>query len=235
MLRQQKGFDWFKFVTISMVVVGVGVLLISLILPRYVWRDENLGLDGSQENQDTAETSAVQSPHKVVSRESLNQSGAQQPIDDSKSREGKSTTEPTVSSEEIRGEAMDTPSGGVDSPEKNSDPEKVKAVVARIYEKAENYRQILIRRRDLFEGRAHLHPESASPGFSEEESQQYVQAQLSAQDLFSDYIRLTGDYDAFNSGGWINQAFSGLARLSGSSATRNINVFFSDDMITYHR
>ena len=49
----RKRFSWYKFSTISMVVIGVGFFLLSVILPRFLWRDENLGLNEPEKKQAT--------------------------------------------------------------------------------------------------------------------------------------------------------------------------------------
>lgn len=71
-MKRQKGFDWYKFVTISMVVIGVGFFLISLILPKHVWRDENPGLNRVKENQETAQILGSQSLNTPSHHESRN-------------------------------------------------------------------------------------------------------------------------------------------------------------------
>jgi len=222
----------YKVVTISMVVIGVGVFLLSLILPRYLWRDVDLILDKSKENQETAKTMAFQSSNNAVPREPLNKPRDRQEdkqIDKGRSLEGESATHPPPS-EEIHGEEMSAPSGA-DSPKKNIDPEKVQAVVTQINESAENYRRILIQRRDLSLGLLHLYPEVDPVRYPGKELHEYIQAQVNVQERLEEYLALTNDYDAFNSGGWINQTFSGMMRMWASVESRILSMGFTDEMI----
>ena len=48
-MKEQKQFAWHKFLTISMIVTGVGFFLLSLILPDIIWQDEDFSLDKSEE------------------------------------------------------------------------------------------------------------------------------------------------------------------------------------------
>ena len=52
-MKKQRRFNWHRFLMISMFAVGVGFLLLSLTRPRFLWRDENLGLDEPERNQTT--------------------------------------------------------------------------------------------------------------------------------------------------------------------------------------
>ena len=65
-MEGQKRFNWHAFLMISMVIIGVGFFLLSLILPRLLWRDENLGLDEPKKNQAT-DTVAKGTPNNSVS------------------------------------------------------------------------------------------------------------------------------------------------------------------------
>ena len=52
-MEGQRRFSWHKFFMISMFAIGVGFFLLILILPKSLWRDENLGLDEPERNQTT--------------------------------------------------------------------------------------------------------------------------------------------------------------------------------------
>ena len=46
-MKEQKQFNWHKFLTTSMIATGVGFFLLSLILPDIIWKDEDFSVDFS--------------------------------------------------------------------------------------------------------------------------------------------------------------------------------------------
>ena len=46
-MKEQKQFNWHKFLTTSMIAAGVGFFLLSLILPNIIWKDEDFSVDFS--------------------------------------------------------------------------------------------------------------------------------------------------------------------------------------------
>ena len=76
-MKQQKGFNWFKFATISMAVFGIGFFILSLILSRILWKTDDTITDvpevGPKENQAlppliTAQDIGDLSQHKSTSQ-----------------------------------------------------------------------------------------------------------------------------------------------------------------------
>ena len=239
-MKRQKDFDWYRFFTISMVVIGVGFFLFSLILPRYVWRDEHGGIEHNQQVAEEMRPSPLNStllnhPANPPQDEQDRDKQADEITATFELLNEENAAASGISSEEIPRGDTSNPSH-VDFSEKNIDPAEVEAAIAAVNESAENYRRILIRRRDLALGLDRLYPETASEDFFENENREYLQSQAEIPALLNNYLRLTEDFDAFNSGGWINQAFSGMANISASSAIRRISIRFTDEMIDeYYR
>ncbi len=100
-----------------------------------------------------------------------------------------------------------------------------------ILKAAEKYKKILLRRRQLSLGCRESYPEVDPVRYPGKETHEYFQAQADVQEALTEYLRLTDDYDAFNSGGWINQAFSGMMKMSASAGSRTIFMGFTDEMI----
>ncbi len=187
-MKRQRGFDWFKFVTISMVVIGVGFFLISLILPRYIWRDEELGL----EKKEMDGVTTFQPSNPVASTGAINNS-QEQPETDKEGDELMALLEPKAEKKAERNprgkmeDSSKSESSEHDSSENRVNQEEVEAVVARIYDNAEKFRRILIRNTDLASGRYHLYPEAFSDPERSEESRRFEIFRF-AQDEKSNFI-----------------------------------------------
>ena len=56
MMKQQRGFDWFKLMTISMFVLGIGGILFSLIIFLHFYLSNDFDFEIAAENREIAET-----------------------------------------------------------------------------------------------------------------------------------------------------------------------------------
>lgn len=235
-----------KVGTVSKITVGmIAIIALVFIGSRQLLspeEDSSLSITGkpmqSNTEIDTARGSVVTTPLRgdepQISAEEMEQ------IEDFfaqlETMEDETALEQTTASPEFfNGSSSGSEEAGdienIDFPERNVNPAAVEAISTAIHENAENYREILLTTIDLFEGRAYLYPETASPDYPEQLQRRVIQARMEAGELWGHYLLLTKDFDAFNSGGWINEAYSGMATLSGNASTKRITTFFSDDML----
>ena len=112
-----------------------------------------------------------------------------------------------------------------DASETNTNLEEAEAVLTQIHEAASRLRQILVRKRDLAFGLKHLYPEAIHEPKSI--TREYFEGTATFRSLFGAYMRATNrDFDAFNSGGAIHEALSGLADMSADPEARKISISF---------
>ena len=112
-----------------------------------------------------------------------------------------------------------------DASETNTNLEEAEAVLTQIHEAASRFRQILVRKRDLALGLKHLYPEAIHNPKSI--THEYFEVTAAFRPLFGAYMRATGpDFDAFDPGGAIYEALSGLADMSADPENRKISIRF---------
>lgn len=247
-MKRQKGLNRFRFVTISMVVIGVGFVLFSFLYTRHDKQRFTRWLGKSKKIMEQERTSSsfsdvnreetIDKSHKsaededidkfIASLEAMEDESTLEPTTDSVNFFNGSSNGSSSRSEEV-GDIED-----IDFPQRIIDPEKVEAVTTAIHENTQDYLDILLTKIDLYEGRAYLYPESASEDYPEQLQRRTIQVRLKAHELWFEYLFLTEDYDAFNPGGWINEVYSGMAALSGNPSTKRITIFFSDEMLAQY-
>ena len=237
--QDQEGFDWYKFMIISMVAIGIGFFLFSFLYTRHDRQRLTERLEHNKKMMEQA--SAYRSFSRVNLKEIVEEShqvaedfdefiALLEAIEDERALE-QTTDSPDFSNGNSRRSEKVGDIEDIDYSQRNVDPALVEAVITEIHENTENYREILLIKIDLYEGRAHLYPEAASPDYPEQLQLRSEEARIKASELWNNYLWLTEDFDAFNPGGWINEAYSGMATLSGNASTKMITTFFSDDML----
>lgn len=246
-MKRQTGTNRFRIVAISMVVIGVGYFLFSLIYSRH---DKEQFASWLEQNEKSMKKVAGPQPSSNMDgNKPLKKLSTEQDEEDTAVNEIiawlesiEATSEPTLS-EEADFPEIDTGavsgSLGVDFPEQEVDSEelaaleaKLDAIVTQVYESADKYLQTLHRRKDLSSGLGHLYPDVDPVRYPGRELREYIQAQVEAEDIVHDYLRLTDDFDAFNPGGWINDAFSGMMEMWASPESRTVTMGFTDEMIS---
>ena len=247
-MKRQKGLNRFRFVTISMVAIGVGFVLFSLIYSRHDKEQFANWLDRGEKSVKMVAGSLPSS--NMAGNKPLKKLSTAQDEEDTAINELiawlesiEETSKATLSEEadypEIDTGAMsgslevDSPEQEVDSEELDALKVKLDAIVTQVYESAEKYLQILHRRKDLSSGLVHLYPDVDPVRYPGRELREYIQAQVEAEDIVHNYLRLTDDFDAFNPGGWINDAFSGMVEMSASPQSRTVSMGFTDEMISW--
>ena len=240
------GFTAMKIGTVPKITVGV-IAIVALVFigsrqllsPR---EDSSLSIAGkpmqSNSEIDTASGSVVTAPLRrdepQISAEEMEQIEdffAQLEAMEDETALEQTTASPDFFNGTSSGSEEDGNIEDIDFPQRKRDPGEVEAIITAIYENTENYREILLTTIDLYEGRAYLHPETASPDYPEQLQLRSEEVRMKASELWGEYLLLTKDFDAFNPGGWINEAYSGMATLSGNASTKRITTFFSDDML----
>lgn len=227
-MKQQKGFNWFKFVTISMVAIGVGFFLLSLILPKYIWRDEHLDfgtLDDYQKSPIPPQVAKNAVTHNEGSEVTLDSWDDASQIDEMlawleslESQDEDSTTDP----QETLMESLDALEGDIDEihgEEANIPPsqEQVSEVeIARLREEieetADQYWNILMERKEIL-------TTSYFPHNPDQLMEEYLNVKDETVSLLLLYFGYTKNVDEFNPGGEINTLFSGMVELSAEGDT----------------
>lgn len=216
----------------KIVISGATVVILLVLFQSHY----ELNVDMPKENR---ETDQVTTTNRQINK-SLDKKDSDKQIDEAvawlESLERKSSTELTAPSEEIEEISQENTSDSSDDDSAESrqkdvaeKEEKVAALVAQIYESAETYRKILLRRKDLSSGLGHLYPEVDPVRYPGKELREYVQTQAHIHNLLEEYLSLTNDYDAFNPGSWINQTFSGMMRMSALADTKTLSMGFTEE------
>ena len=230
----------------SMIAIGVGFFLFSVLYTRH---DKQRFTEWLEQNKKIMEQArAARSFSHVNPKEPVGESHkVTEDLDEFiallESMDDESTLEPTTHSpNSFHGSSNGSSSRSdevgdiedIDFPQRIIDPAEVEAITTAIHENTEDYFEILLTKIDLYEGRAYLYPESASEDYPEQLQRRTIQVRLKADELWTEYLFLTEDFDAFNPGGWINEAYSGMATLSANPSTKRITIFFSDDMLAQY-
>ena len=71
-MKQQKAFNWFKFVTTSMYVIGIGSFLVALLLSGVLWK--NVPEEVSKRNHERNSAAIVHDDDNLSQSEPINQS-----------------------------------------------------------------------------------------------------------------------------------------------------------------
>ena len=240
-MKRQKDFDWFKFVTTAMFVIGIGGILFSLFLLSPFYKAEELDLEWLEERHEpdglpirVPSPSAFKAPlnklpNEHFSKKEVETFASLDVLEYERLPHLDLELENLLRTVEVNGEAADdkpnekSESGYVS--ETNTNSEEAEAVLIEIHEAASRFRQILVRKRDLSLGLEHLYPEAIHDPKSI--TREYFEAKAAFRPLFGAYMRAAEwDLDAFNSGGAIYQALSGLADVSADPEARRISTTF---------
>ena len=106
---------------------------------------------------------------------------------------------------------------------------QIEELKERILQAAERYREILIRRKLLSQGKKYLFPDLTP----EQENREYRQTQYELFDALLGYWALTEDLDPYLPGGWIYETVSGMASIRIGISSRGDEcpvIGFTDDI-----
>ena len=106
---------------------------------------------------------------------------------------------------------------------------QIEELKERILQAAERYREILIRRKLLSQGKKYLFPDLTP----EQENREYRQTQYELFDALLGYWALTEDLDPYLPGGWIYETVSGMASIRIGISSRGGEcpvIGFTDDI-----
>ena len=220
MTKQQKGVDWYKFIVSSMFIIGIGLILLSFILPKYIWRGEDLEfgvLEDYQKTDSLLPLQAVKDIRNGDSKDVLETWDDTSQIDEMpawteplESYKQKNVTEPRETPEETISEISneDAPSSIQVSDEEMAQIRKD------IEESVDRYWDILMERLEIFAGLYEPTLEDAS-----RLNQEYEQLQVEINRLLALYFMYVSDVDEFNPGGSIHTLFLGIAEMSAEMST----------------
>ena len=123
----------------------------------------------------------------------------------------------------------ETPSQGEGSKPDQERQRQIEELKERILQAAERYREILIRRKLLSQGKKYLFPDLTP----EQENREYRQTQYELFDALLGYWALTEDLDPYLPGGWIYETVSGMASIRIGISSRGDEcpvIGFTDDI-----
>ena len=123
----------------------------------------------------------------------------------------------------------ETPSQREESKPDQERQRQIEELKERILQAAERYREILIRRKLLSQGKKYLFP-GLTP---EQENREYRQTQYELFDALLGYWALTEDLDPYLPGGWIYETVSGMASIRIGISSRGDEcpvIGFTDDI-----
>ena len=240
-MKRQKNFDWFKFVTTAMFVIGIGGILFSLFLLSPFYKAEELDLEWLEERHEpdglpfrVPSPSVFKDPLSELPNEQLSKKD-EEILASLDLLEYERLPNLDLELENVLGTLEANPEPADDKPNEKSESgyasetytnsEETEAVLIEIHEAASRFRQILVRKRDLSLGLEHFYPEAIHDPKSI--TREYFEAKAAFRPLFGAYMRAADwDPDAFNSGGAIYLALSGLADVSADPEARRISTTF---------
>ena len=230
-MKQQRDFGGFRFVTTSMFVIGIGLILFS-IFSWIVFNEEELE---EPHSNSLSSIQTLQRSHKHPTQSSDQSSDSFQ--ETVASQASPSVMEDITSDEQfVRDDdfllgltdpesVSELESTDLSDENKQKTEQQLQALASKVRQIAGTYENILLRRKALASG---ARPEDFGITGSQE-YEEYKNTKWDLQVALSEYLE-TGDSSAFESGGWIYEELQDIAEF-WFDGEGHLHIFVSDRML----